>query len=379
MAKFQTNNPVLYKVAVILNLIASFFLIISDISCFLSPYSFWLLAFFGLCFPLLLFLNILFIILWITLKKKIFLISLITILLGFNHLTHIYNFSSTKNSNNKDVFKVMSYNIHFFSFFDYKLNDYQHRFTQRNNILALVKSEAPDIICFQEFFFDKYSGFKTLDTLLQIQDAKYFYASYSSDTNKCMFLSGAATFSKYPIINSGVLTFAFSNENRCIYTDIVKGTDTIRVYNVQMESIKLDKEEEDFYTGNNTTNPVGGKSKKGLGSIFSKIKTAFIKRAYQANELSQMIKGCRYHVLVCGDFNDTPTSYTYHVLTGNLSDSFYESGNGLGTTYNGKFPTSRIDYILHDKAMKSLSFKTLNVNNSDHFPIVSNIILNEKR
>ena len=88
-------------------------------------------------------------------------------------------------------------------------------------------------------------------------------------------------------------------------------------------------------------------------SILRKLKSAFVKRAKQVDALHEYISKSPYPVILCGDFNDTPTSYTYHTVRGGLRDAFVDSGTGMSGTYAGKLPSFRIDYILYDKKFKS--------------------------
>jgi endonuclease/exonuclease/phosphatase family metal-dependent hydrolase len=90
-----------------------------------------------------------------------------------------------------------------------------------------------------------------------------------------------------------------------------------------------------------------------------------------------MIEQSPYPVIICGDFNDTPSSYTYHQLSEGLIDAFKESGNGIGHTYGGALPSFRIDYILHDERFKSTRFNTIRSKFSDHYPITTSLKLQE--
>jgi endonuclease/exonuclease/phosphatase family metal-dependent hydrolase len=100
-----------------------------------------------------------------------------------------------------------------------------------------------------------------------------------------------------------------------------------------------------------------------------KFRDAVIKRAEQATALRKSINKSPYPVIVCGDFNDTPVSYTYHTVKGDLKDSFIESGKGTANTYNGKLPSFRIDYILYSPVFTSYNFAVSSLNHSDHFPV----------
>jgi endonuclease/exonuclease/phosphatase family metal-dependent hydrolase len=85
--------------------------------------------------------------------------------------------------------------------------------------------------------------------------------------------------------------------------------------------------------------------------------------------IAEHMKSCRYKMIVCGDFNDTPSSYAYRTVRGDLKDAFMESGNGISTTYAGKIPFQRIDYILHDESFSSYNYKVIKETITDHYPV----------
>ena len=85
--------------------------------------------------------------------------------------------------------------------------------------------------------------------------------------------------------------------------------------------------------------------------------------------MADHIQKSPYPVIVCGDFNDTPVSYAYRQVRGNLKDAFVESGWGISNTYNGVLPSIRIDYILFDQKIKAVNYNRDKVIFSDHFPV----------
>ncbi|MCP4438917.1 MAG: endonuclease, partial [Aureispira sp.] len=107
--------------------------------------------------------------------------------------------------------------------------------------------------------------------------------------------------------------------------------------------------------------------------IGSKLKNAFIKRTEQARAIAKSIKECPHEVIVCGDMNDTPMSYAYHTIVKGLKDSFYEKGRGIGSTYAGKLPALRIDYILTSSTIDVYSHQVLSKTLSDHYAVTANI------
>jgi|DewCreStandDraft_4_1066084.scaffolds.fasta_scaffold13059_2 endonuclease/exonuclease/phosphatase family metal-dependent hydrolase len=371
------NNSALLKILLIANIFFALLLILSYSAPYINPQKIWFIAFIGLLYPFLLIVNLLFVILWLIKFKKYVLISLLSIIIGYNHINSIYKINFSDDIPNDSTFTVLSYNIRLFNIYEYQRKDIR-KFEPRNQIISYIINQKPDIICFQEFFYDKSGFYKTVDTIiLKSNNMKYYYTSYIIDNEK-YYYSGVATFSKYPIIDCGILPYSKKTANKSIFTDIVKGDDTLRIFNVHLESNRLNKTDEKFYQ-EFLNHDNQDEIKKGTRKILSKIKRAFINRSTQAIELQKNIEQSPYPVIVCGDFNDTPISYTYRVVSKNLKDAFIENGKGIGITYNGKFPSYRIDYILHDENFISTYYRKDNINISDHFPIIAKLKLNEKK
>jgi endonuclease/exonuclease/phosphatase family metal-dependent hydrolase len=375
MAK-KSKHSIFTTIVFILNIFFAISLLISYLAFYISPEKYWIIAFFGLAYPFLLLINIFFVIFWIVLVKKHIIMSIIVILIGYNHLINTFQFSSNQLKDNEKSIKVLSYNVRLFNIYNYDLDD-KERFNDRNKIFDFIKEESPAIMCFQEFYFDKTGRFKTIDSIVKFQQSVYYHTAYTSEIATNRYFHGVATFSIYPIINRGRVKFEQKSDNICIFSDIVKDKDTIRVYNVHLESIRLSKEDEMFY------NEIGNqkeqdKIKLGAKKILSKLKHSFIKRASQARNIAIHVSQSPYPVILCGDFNDTPDSYAYHIVSHGLKDAFVESGKGSGNTYNGKFPSFRIDFILHSDHFSAYDFEVKKADRSDHFPIVAKIVERKK-
>lgn len=354
--------------------IAYFIFLISLLLSYLSPYanpkSFWVFAFFGLLYPWLLLMNIIFLLWWIIRWKKLYWLSLAVILIGWTNMKYLFHFGGTQNTGSG--IKVLSYNVR-----NFDLYNWSHNKDTRNKIFSLLKKQSADIICLQEFFHGDSGRFATIDSVMKATNSvqhhiKYTYSKKQKDH------WGIATFSKYPIIFMGKVPFKYKSNNICIFSDIKIGKDTIRVYNMHLQSIKFGYDDYRFIEALKETNDTLDAEDIGIGSknILRRIKRAFIKRTTQAEKILTHINSCKYPVIICGDFNDTPFSYTYHLFSEKYTDSFMESGRGIGNTYNGIMPSYRIDYIFHSADFTSYGFNVLKENLSDHYPVCTQLVRN---
>jgi len=153
--------------------------------------------------------------------------------------------------------------------------------------------------------------------------------------------------------------------------------DTIRIYNLHLESIRFGNDDYSFYSQLTDPDKDATPIKEGSKRMIWKMRKAFMLRSKQVHQLARHVKASPYPVILAGDFNDTPSSYTYHQLTTDLSDAYKEAGEKfMEGTYSGKLPSFRIDYILHSKEFHTLSYKKFDVDLSDHFPIAATMVFN---
>lgn len=369
MAKSKKRTGFWQKLLLLINFLVIIALLLSYLSCYVSPAKFWIPAFAGLAFPYILLANIIFVVLWLFIRLKFSLFSVVAIILGFNQIMASFQFhSGSKALADKDYFKVISYNVRNFDLYNYKKN-WDYTFTKRNNIFDFLKTESPDILCFQEYVHDVAGEFKTGDTLVTFLKVKNIHAEYTGVSRKVNEF-GLATLTSFPIVNKGRINFPNSKYNLCIYTDVLVGTDTLRIYNAHFESIHFSHADMLFaekITAANTKKEEQLKDKS--ERIMRLMKTAFQKRAVQVDLVANHIKTCPYPIILCTDLNDTPVSYAYHTLKDNLKDAFTESGSGFGHTYTGFYPSFRIDYIFISKALQAADFASVPSDNSDHYPV----------
>jgi endonuclease/exonuclease/phosphatase family metal-dependent hydrolase len=183
---------------------------------------------------------------------------------------------------------------------------------------------------------------------------------------------GLVTFSRYPIIHKEPISFP-ETINGAISSDILIGKDTIRIYNCHLQSIRLRKDYNDLL--DSLIFNYNERQLDELKDISFRMRQAYILRGKQVDLMNAHIKKSAHLVIICGDFNDTPVSYTYYNLSKGLKDAFIESGSGIGTTFRGNLPYMRIDYVLYSPWFTSQYFEIKRVNLSDHYPVVSRFVV----
>jgi len=326
----------------------------------INPEDFALPAFFGLAYPYLLLINIVLVIIWTMLLRYEALISVSVIAIGVTHFSNYIQLSKPA-GDKTGSFKVISYNVRLFNYFETRNGT-----TSEKKVLEFLKSQQPDIICLQEFFV--IGNPSQAEAMVRSALGGKYYSHLKilgSGKNRTY---GIATFSKYPIIHKGEIIHPGSS-SLSIYSDLLIGKDTFRIYNNHLQSFRLKRMERTFIEEMTASN-----NKETLGDVKSlsiSLKKGFVRRAIQAQVVKDHINRSPYPVIVAGDFNDTPVSYAYRKLRKGLNDSFVNSGYGAGFTYKGNYPPNRIDYILYDNALINSSFDIKKVKYSDHYPIMA--------
>jgi len=357
------------KLVLWLNVLALVVLFLASLAEYLNPNTFWAISFLGLGYPVILVVNVIFILYWILFRKwKIVLSNLVIILIGWSALTHFcgVNISSKKNPNTADSLRVMTYNVR-----NFDLYNWSHNNETRQKMFDLIKRENPDVVCFQEFYTSSDPKYHNISLIRNEVGLKNYFFGKTVQLHK-IEKWGIAIFTRFPIIDSGRIVFKNSRVNDCIYADLNINNRIVRVYTVHLQSIEFGDND---YAAFEDVERDSGVRMSSVTEILSKMKKAFIKRGKQVDELRDSMAKCPYPLIFCGDFNDSPTGYAYHNLSNNLKDAFLENNIGFGGTYIGPFPSFRIDYILHSNELGASSCNVIHEKLSDHYPVVAELFL----
>jgi endonuclease/exonuclease/phosphatase family metal-dependent hydrolase len=246
--------------------------------------------------------------------------------------------------------------------------------SHRRDMLALIQAQNADILCLQEFFeFESSNFYEPNIPAVKALGYPYYYFVPHYFRYKKAYRMGVAIFSKYPIKDTAVIPYQQNTAaDNLVYADIdVKGK-TIRLMTTHLQSVRFDPVD---YEGINKIKNTDDYDLEASKTILSKIIKAYRFRSGQAEQVREEIEKSPYPVIICGDFNDVPNSYTYFTIKGDLKDAFIAKGSGIGKTLRILGPTLRIDYILADKELPVAGFNKFNVPYSDHYPIMADILL----
>ncbi|MES2780623.1 MAG: endonuclease/exonuclease/phosphatase family protein [Bacteroidota bacterium] len=348
---------IINRIVFALNGLAILALLLSYAAPFVSPELYWPIAFLGLGYPVLVILNCVCILYWIAVFKLKFLYSLIVIILGYTFLPSYIQFGAKKSTDKTNSLSVVSFNSKYFGAYENK------RIQQPDRFFEMLDKLNPDVLCFQEFHNYHTSIEKNMFKRL-FKRMKGYYA-YNLETDEMGTLNGKGIviFSRYPIVDSGVVEHQEETSNFTIFTDIVTHGDTVRIINTHLQSIKFEAPQYDAVKKLDLTNDSVVTQ---YSTITKKLKRAFVKRAKQAEAVRDFIDGSPHKIILTGDFNDSPTSYAFRTVKGKMKDAFVESGAGFGRTYVGTMPSFRIDYILYDASYTSSDYYAKAFEFSDH-------------
>ncbi len=357
-------QKIIKAIVLVVTIISILLLLLSFPAWYVSPLRTSFFSFMGIAFPIILLTNVLCLIFWIIFKKWKFVIVIsIALIVCTKPITTFFPLNLKSQTIPEKSLKVLTYNVMGFLG--------EARRNSAHPLLEYIAKTDADIVCLQEYMISK-----TGKSLLTQKDVnkilnEYPYRSITGlEYSGKYHTYGLACFSKYPITSTREFTFKGSYNGAAVYNIDVNG-ETYLVANNHLESNKISSSDKKLY-GNllakrdsQTLNEVTSNIRKRLGR-------GYTKRAAQVQKINEYIDRQAYDkLIICGDFNDTPISYTYKKMKGNLTDAYASTGFGPGITYYEDFFLFRIDYILHSKNLKSHKTTVDNVKYSDHYPVLT--------
>lgn len=353
-----------------LNVIAIALMFCAFLAWRISPLKTNLFSYIGLAFGLILLANILFLGLWILFDKwKLAFISILSLVLCYKPITTFFPLHLFSNKAPDDSISLLTYNVQGF------INERSKK-AKDNPLLNYIANTDADIVCLQEYMVSKTGqSIKSQRDINKILD-KYPYRSVTplrSSSNSLTY--GLACFSKYPIESSEEILFNSSYNGAVIYTINIEGN-KYTVANVHLESNNINAEDKKLYS-DFLQNADGTNLESVTTNIRNRLGKAYRIRSKQVELVKEKLNSIEADgTIICGDFNDTPISYTYAQMAKGMKDAFVSSGFGAGISYNEHLFWFRIDNIMHSPNLKSYKAKIDRVPYSDHYPMRAAISLN---
>lgn len=252
--------------------------------------------------------------------------------------------------------KVISYNIHN---------------TNTRAIVDTLAQHAPHIVCLQEYKTD--SGF--------VWNELGRYHKRKADRKINSTVQGQEKYSCEIFTNQRIIRQGLIDSLpriNAIWADILYNKDTVRVINLHLKSTTITAQDIEFVEGHQYVLDSARKSK--IRSITDRLVENNVYRSAQARKVAQFIEQSRpMKMIVCGDFNDVPLSYSYNTIAANLVDTHTAAGSGYRHTFNGFFRLLPIDYILTSEDIQALTYETdYNIECSDHYPVIARLKIDKQ-
>ncbi len=333
------------KIVFALNILFASLLFLGIMVAFIPSDRFPYVSPWGLAVPVLVVVNIVFALYWGLHRNRRFWLSGSLLVFGYVVGGAFVKFSFSNDGAEKEDLRVMSYNIRSFNSWG-NIDDpkvYEKTF-------EFIAKEDPDIICFQEANYLKKGDFKKYP---------YQHLEYINIDDRVLL----GIFSKYPIVNEGTLDWPNSFNNGA-FADILYKGDTLRMYNLHMESLNV-RPKADSLLGSPYEN------------VYKRLTKAFRRQTSQARFVLSHREKVGYKTIICGDFNNNQFSNSYRLVKGDMVDTFEEKGVGFGGTYDFLGFPFRIDFILADPEFQVQTHTNYTVPYSDHFPVMASFRLKE--
>lgn len=321
-------------------------------SVFISPEVFPYVGLLPFLIPVILLANFFILAILILAWRRLAFLPLLTLIIGYKFLLISFQFHSRNEE--AEGLKVLTYNAHGFFYRKDASSEVE------TNVFAWLSDHPAEVKVIQEFYQDYTSASRNAIKIIgKNGDYEHFYHMVEGNEKKRSF--GMIIFSKYPIVNEGVV-FDNNRSNGTIFADIQVGGDTVRVYNTHLESMAIEAESLDNYE----------QAKLIYRQTLGKLHRGSLARAQQLSILYEHLSNSPHPVILMGDLNEIPYSHAYFQLSQKLVNAFEKAGRGFEFTYNRVLFFLRIDHIFADPSLVPVHFNThREVDYSDHYPVTA--------
>ena len=361
-SKKQVNplRKIVASLVLVLSIVSSLALVTAAYVEYLSPEVHPLPALLGLAFPVFALSTLLFFLLLLIIYPRYIFVSLAALLFSFPAMRQYFpiNKGNDRLVTNRPGFSILTYNT--FYFVDVEGELLNDKIDYNRTLQNIINADA-DIVAIQEMSYSQFHVNKRLKfTAEQVEQINKLYP-YQIHKGRGPILS------KYPVrlLSDTIYSkTAFTS----VYEVDIEGR-KVTIINNHLQSIGFTKDDKDLYV-ELTTKPDSIEGKiGGAKQLTHKLLDAFQQRASQVEAVDSLARSIGGNVILCGDVNDTPNSYSYHILTQNRRDAYLDLGSGPGYTYMADRMWVRIDYLLYEGDMEARYVNVIKKRSSDHYPV----------
>lgn len=327
----------------LINAIAIIGLALSYLSPFVNPQDFWVISFFGLTYTFWLFINIALLLIWVLSLKKRGIYNVLILIIGFQFIDRNVQFNNHENTDS-DI-RICSFNTHV-----------QQIYNGGNTSEAIdqyLTNKKYDVALIVEWLNKK-------GNINKIAFPHQQFINTQEDNPKSDY--GLKLVSKHPILNWERIKYDHNTNNLAVLFDVDVEGQIIRFVGVHLQSNSVSPK--DYQTL--IYSDLNEEYKIYALAFIDRLKKQSQLRTIQTQTILEAIDNSPYPVIILGDFNDTPQSFTYQQLKEGRKDAFVEKGSGWGATYLKPFPFLRIDYIFYDSELVCTNYQSSKSIKSDH-------------
>jgi endonuclease/exonuclease/phosphatase family metal-dependent hydrolase len=265
-----------------------------------------------------------------------------------------------------NCFTLMTYNA--MGMMDQENPDRENQYLRP--LQYLIDSKA-DVICLQEVYSIP-ARHKMSDAVNNLTDSLYKLYPF--------IINGSSTditiLSKYPVV-AGKLNS--DQLRRCRLYHLRINGERVDILSVHLASYQFSNDDKNIVSDINSVHTAKHSLSEFKHKVSHKLSTAFKARAEEADIIREVADSLKGNVIICGDFNDVPCSWTYRTIKGDdFSDAYSKTGFGPLVTYNSHAFYFHIDQVLYRGDLEALNLIKDNIKSSDHYPLIATFRFNNK-
>lgn len=346
------------------NIIVIAGMLLTGYASVVSPCTLPILSILGYGFPIFAFANAVMIMVWVCVRLRMVIVPFVGFVACYSPMMTYCPVNMSRDIPD-DCLKVMSYNTWLFGE-SFENPCETPREERREIVLNYIAESDCDIVCLQEA---ELQGGRLKDINRIIRPIMPYIDACYGPGGTCVLL-----FSKHPIKRHELIEFKSAGNLSAAFFVEIDGREII-VINNHLETNHFSTEEKEQFHSMVKGDMERHDMKSESRFILRKLSEAAVLRAPQADAVAEYISS--HHgtpMIVCGDFNDIPLSYTHRTISKGLTDCHTACATGPGFSYRKNGMYVRIDNIMCSEEFTPYSChidKTIDV--SDHFPIISYI------